>query len=243
RHLLSHSSGIGDYWTDYYDSHGRQVTTLAEMLPFVYKEIRDDGLYFEPGSAHRYSNSGFVLLGLVIEQVTGQSYYDAVAERIYRPLGLDHTDSYLYGSSTDLAQPMIRDESAPEGGAARWAEAPHGRRGTSAGGGYSTLDDMLRFARGLVGGAIVPRPVLAEMATMQPPIEEDFYGYGLGFLVQRSQTGGKLSFGHGGIAHGINFELRYFPSEDVTLVAFGNQDNGAYDDLRRNLVKLITGDR
>ena len=65
------------------------------------------------------------------------------------------------------------------------------------------------------------------------------YGYGF----EPIGSGPTRSFGHGGIAAGVNFELRYFPHSNITLIMFSNQDNGAYDDLKRNVTKLITGER
>ena len=65
------------------------------------------------------------------------------------------------------------------------------------------------------------------------------YGYGF----ELNNEGQVSSFGHGGITSGVNFAFRYFPAEDLTFVIFNNQDNGAYDDLRKNVVKLITGAR
>ena len=65
--------------------------------------------------------------------------------------------------------------------------------------------------------------------------------YGYGFIIQRFESG--LSYGHGGTAKGVNFEFRYFDKHDITLIIFSNQDNGAYDDLKRNTIKLITRER
>ena len=65
--------------------------------------------------------------------------------------------------------------------------------------------------------------------------------YGYGFILGKSAQ--EISYGHGGTAKGVNFEFRYFPNSDITFVIFSNQDNGAYDDLKRNTIKLITGER
>lgn len=133
------------------------------------------------------------------------------------------------------AQRLARDEKRA------WRTAAHGYRGSSAGGGLSTSADMLRFARGLVGHRIVSARMLDDMTTSKTsglPGSPMAYGYGF-ILTQRPVR----SFGHGGIASGVNFEFRYFPESDITVIAFSNQDNGAYDDLRRNTIKLITGER
>ena len=249
RRLLSHSSGLGDYWTDEFERDGRTATTLRDVEPWVYAELQTNGIHFEPGAEHRYSNSGFLLLGRIIEEATGQDYFDFVRERIYEPLTMAQTDSYLTdGSQEDLAPPLIRPTAEDAETSAIWVTGESGLRGTSAGGGFSTPPDMLRFVRALVEGKLVRKETLEEMTSPQPPSSSTAdplgggYAYGLGFLLERSQTG-VLSWGHGGFAPGVNFELRYFPAEDVTFVLFCNQDNGAFDDLKRNVEKLITGDR
>jgi CubicO group peptidase (beta-lactamase class C family) len=246
-HLLSHSSGLGDYLSVARTREGGRATRIEEFLPFAYEEFREHGPYFAPGTDHRYSNTGFLLLGRILERATGEDYYALVRKRIYEPLGMTRTDHYLMdGSTPDLAVPWAKADADGSGAPAsgrRWKEARHGLRGTSAGGGFSTCADMLRFARGLVEGRIVSRATLARMTTPQPPLDPDeAESYGLGFLLD-VRRGVVRSFGHGGIAPGVNFELRYVPDQDVTLIAFCNQDNGAYDDLRKNLDKLVTGDR
>jgi hypothetical protein len=101
---------------------------------------------------------------------------------------------------------------------------------------------MLKFARGLKAGTILTAATLSEMTQPRNVGLEDSYPYGYGFGL--SLRRGKLeSFGHGGQASGVNFEFKYFSAEDLTLVIFCNQDNGAFDDLRKNVTKLITGDR
>ena len=232
RHLLSHTSGLGDYWTKDYERHWDKITRLDEILPFVYS----DSIYFKPGSDFQYSNSGFLLAGLIVEKVSGQDYFDFVREHIYKPLGMSNSDSYLRSDTTaNLAEALARDGKG-------WKAAQLGIRGSSAGGGYSTPRDMLRFVRGFNAGSLLDRGHVTPMLMQSHVDKEAPFGYGYGFMLWQSQ-GGMRSFGHGGIAPGVNFEVRYYPEEDITFVIFSNQDNGAYDDLRKNIVKLITGDR
>lgn len=252
RQLLAHSSGLGDYLTDEYEKNGWSSTRIVDVVPFVYSDFRAHGPHFAPGTQHRYSNSGFLLLGRILEQVSGKDYFDLVREKLYVPLGLRETDHYLTdGSVPDLATALAKAAgpkaaskatTAGTSGASKWIEARRGLRGTSAGGGFSTPRDILRFGSALVGGRIVSHETLARMTTAQPPEDPEGELYGLGFLLEKSAAGAS-SFGHGGIASGVNFEFRFFPDENLTLIAFCNQDNGAYDDLRKNIVKLITGDR
>ena len=232
-HLLSHTSGIGEYWNADYEAHARDLGTLSDFLPFVL----DAGIDFPAGEQFRYSNSNYILLGLVLEAVTGRTYDEVLAERVRDPADMKES-GLLRFDDADPGQAVrfVRDGK-------RWAPVPGGGRGSSAGGALATTHDMLRFARALAGGRLVSKSMLAEMTTSRTaglPASSMAYGYGFEIGTSPRETG---SFGHGGIARGVNFELRYFPESDITLIAFSNQDNGAYDDLRKNTTRLVTGER
>lgn len=193
------------------------------------------GIKFQPGKEFSYSNSNFLLAGLIIGQTSGVSYYDYIRQNIYQPLAMTASDSYFMNDEkAGLAAPLKRDGKG-------WAVAEHGLRGSSTGGGYSTTRDMLKFARGLVAGKIISKENLNTLLTSKTRGLAEATDYGYGFIL--SSDGNVNSFGHGGVAPGVNFELRYFPQLDMTFVIFCNQDNGAYDDLRKNIIKLITGSR
>lgn len=230
-HLLSHTSGVGEYWTEEYERERGTIRDVGQMLPWVYKAGTD----FEPGTAFRYSNSNFILAGLIVEKVSGTDYYDYVHKNITGPLGMNDTGSFVSdGSIPGLAQPLTREKNG-------WHAPDRPFRGTSAGGGYSTPRDILAFSRGLAAGRLVKPDTLHLLTTtqnggLQAPME-----YGYGFIL--NEEGAGASYGHGGTARGINFAFRYFPQTGLTFTLFSNQDNGAFDDLRRNVLKLITGKR
>jgi len=230
-HLLSHTSGIGEYWTDDYEKAWGAITTPADQLPWVYKA----GVKFAPGTEFRYSNSNFVLAGLIVEKISHMSYFDYVKKNIYDPAGMTQTEHLLLdGSAKNMAERLQRDGDG-------WKSAPHGARGGPAGGGESTAADMARFMRALVSGKLVSPTTLKTMTTSKTANLPGGMDYGYGFILSRS--GQEAYFGHGGTAKGVNFELAYFPASDTIFVIFCNQDNGAYDDLRKNITKLISGDR
>lgn len=232
-HLLSHTSGIGEYWTKETAEAVGAAGSAAELLPLVYKA----GIRTAPGEEYSYSNSNFVLAGLIVEKVSKQAYDAFVRERITGPLGMSDTDTYMMdGSEPRLAERLARD-------GAKWKEYPKLKRGGPAGGGFSTPRDVLKFARSLVAGKVVPRDTLSSMTSSKTPAatRNEEYDYGYGFIL--SKVGQQTCFGHGGIAPGVNFEFRYYPGLDATLITFSNQDNGAYDDLRRTAEKLLTGVR
>jgi len=89
--LLTHTSGLGNYWTEEYMKTSKdRFRAVEDYLPLFV----DQPLLFEPGTSWSYSNSGFMVLGLIIESITGQSYFDYVMENIYKPAGMINTDAY-----------------------------------------------------------------------------------------------------------------------------------------------------
>jgi CubicO group peptidase (beta-lactamase class C family) len=170
-----------------------------------------------------YSNYGFILLGRIIELVSGEPYQKYVLEHIYLPAGMVHTDSR---PETDHVN----------GRAIGYTPGPHGPvpntdgmpwSGTSAGGGYSTVRDLFLFAEALQSGKLLSPELLRE-ATQASPKRQD---YGMGFYVL--PDGG---YGHGGGAPGINGELHILPHSGYVLVALANRDPR----MATNMVDFIT---
>ena len=89
-HLLTHTSGIPNYINEKFQANLNNLKTVADYLPL----FANDPLSFEPGAKWQYSNSGFTVLGLIVEKVSGQNYYDYVKEHIFKPAGMVNTDSY-----------------------------------------------------------------------------------------------------------------------------------------------------
>lgn len=231
-HLLSHTSGLGEYWAGQNNEAMKKFTTINEHLSLVYQA----GFQFDAGAEYGYCNSNYIVLGAIIEKVTGMDYYKFVDQTIYKPAGMYLSGSFTYGDKTkNLATPLSRNDKD------EWIEAQHGTRGSSAGGGYSNAHDILLFSKALKNNAIVKAETFSNMLVDKTTGLKDAEGYGYGFML--SKGGGQTAYGHGGTSKGVNFEFRYFPAEDITLVVFCNQDNGAYDDLKKNAIKLITGER
>jgi D-alanyl-D-alanine carboxypeptidase len=159
-----------------------------------------------------YSNYGFILLGRIIELVSGESYASYVQEHVFRPAGMLHTDSRP--ESDHVAGRAIGYMRGPSGLAPNTATLPWS--GTSAGGGYSTVGDLLLFAAALQSGKLLDRSLLQQATTAGSPLNP---GYGLGFYVL--PDGG---YGHGGGAPGINGELHILPGDGYVLVALANRD-------------------
>jgi D-alanyl-D-alanine carboxypeptidase len=145
RQLLNMASGIGDFFGARYDATPKEkIRTLQDYLPL----FADLPLEFEPGKGNRYSNGGYVVLGLIIEKASGLDYYTYVRENIFKPCGMSNTDSFPRDADVpNLARGYTREEGAGGGRVLNLATLPG--RGSSAGGGYSTAEDMLRYVLAL----------------------------------------------------------------------------------------------
>ena len=146
RHLLNMTSGIGDFFGERYDATPKEkILSLRDYLPLFV----DQPLEFEPGTSNRYSNGGYIVLGLIIEKLTGVDYYTYVRENIFKPCGMTDTDAFPRDAKTpNLARGYVREsEAAGSPRVVNFATLPG--RGSSAGGGYSTAADMLKYIQAL----------------------------------------------------------------------------------------------
>jgi D-alanyl-D-alanine carboxypeptidase len=209
RHLLTHTGGTGDIFGPELDKNRLSLRTHSDYL----KLYGSRGLTHEPGKEFEYSNYGFVLLGALIEKVTGMSYYDYVESKIFKPAGMTSTGSLTEAEKVPNRSTgyMKRDGAwVPNTDTLPW-------RGTAAGGGYSTVGDLLRFAEALEAGKLISKKMLAEATKAQ--VEG---GYGFGF--DTKGEGPLRSYGHNGGAPGMNGDLRIFPQLGTVLVALSNLD-------------------
>jgi len=145
RHLLDMTSGIGDFFGRRYEATPKEkIRTLRDYLPL----FADQPLEFEPGTGNRYSNGGYLVLGLIIEKASGLDYYTYVRENIFKPCGMLNTDSYARDENVpNLAKGYTLDGAAEGGRVQNLATLPG--RGSSAGGGYSNAEDMLKYVLAL----------------------------------------------------------------------------------------------
>src|SRR5262249_6211068 len=111
KHLLEMQSGIGDFFGPKFDATPKKrIRSINDYLPL----FADQQVKFEPGSGHAYSNGGYVVLGAIIEKITGQSYYDYVRDHIFKPAGMENSDYYEVDTPTaNLATGYHRGASGP----------------------------------------------------------------------------------------------------------------------------------
>jgi CubicO group peptidase (beta-lactamase class C family) len=226
-HLLTHTSGIPNHTTfPEFESLSTSRTTPDQLV----KTFRDRPLEFVPGSEMRYSNSGYVLLGAIIERVSGMSYEKFVEENIFTPLGMKD-------SGYDSTQSIIMHRAAgygpgPDGPVnARYVDmtVPY-----AAGALYSTTADLLRWERSLFGGKVLSKPSLKKMTT---PGKSD-YAFGL----EVSSQSGRSVIQHGGSINGFSSRLAYFPDDQVTVIALSNLRGPGADSVVEKLGALVHGE-
>jgi CubicO group peptidase (beta-lactamase class C family) len=139
--LIDNSSGMGDIFGPRFGAARENLHSLKDYLAL----FADQPLEFEPGTRRRYSNAGYIVLGLVIEKLSGMSYYDYVRERIYKPAEMKNSDSYALAD--DVPNRATGYHRTGEARTPNHELMP--ARGSSAGGGYATARDLLRFTRAL----------------------------------------------------------------------------------------------
>jgi CubicO group peptidase (beta-lactamase class C family) len=213
RHLLTHTSGLGDFlFTPEMEGRDRSVyRTLDDYLPL----LADDTLAFEPGTEWGYSNTGYLVLGALLEAVTGEDYTDLVRARVFAPAGMTDTGSpELDRVPHNLASTYtpVSDERADGFRSDRYEQVV---KGTPAGGGFSTLDDMHRFARALLDGRLLEPETVELMLSAKPELQSPRYGFGAQLL-----WGDWV--GHTGGGPGTRDFFMFRPSTGDVIMVFGN---------------------
>jgi CubicO group peptidase (beta-lactamase class C family) len=221
KHLLSHSAGLGMWWGPRYATTIMEFRTVDDLLRWAATDEKD--VLFEPGTKFQYSNTGYVVLGKVIEVITGQSYFDYVREHIYRPAGMMNTDAF---ESEPIAQRLAvgYDRRFDANGdillRSNLGNQRGPLRGSPAGGSYSTAEDLLRFSQALRSGKLL-RPESHDLL-MSPKPEFHSKAYGYGFDVDESRH----TAGHGGGTVGASNNFEMFLDSGWTAVVLCNTTVG-----------------
>ena len=232
--LVTMTSGLGDIFGEKYDAMPKdRLRSLADFLPLFVNEP----LLFEPGTGRRYSNAGYIVLGLIVEKVSGERYYDYVRRHVFAPVGMTDTDAWAQDAIVpNRAVGYTRQES--RGGAADKTERANiyalPGRSSSAGGGYSTALDLLRFDQALRGdkllsaaygdwffsGKASPPAPGAKPAASRPA----------------ERSGG---FGIAGGTAGVNAVLETDLDTGYTIVVLSNLDPPSAESVGRTMRELL----
>jgi D-alanyl-D-alanine carboxypeptidase len=214
-HLLTHTGGMGDYLGPDFLAHRLELRTLDDYV----KRFGARDPAFEPGSRYAYSNYGMLLLGVVVERVTGRSYYDYVTDNIYKPAGMTR-------SGSEPEDGIVPDRAVGYThffGSEAWTPNTETLqyRGTPAGGGFSTVGDMVRFATALMNHQLLN----AEHTTLLITGKVDagfgrMYAYGF----EDGRKDGVGAVGHSGGIVGVSADLRIYPRAGYVVVVLSNLD-------------------
>jgi hypothetical protein len=193
--------------------------------------FRDKPLEFQPGERWKYSNSGYVLLGYLIEKISGQSYSDFVTKNIFKPLGMKDSG---YDSNSAVVPHRASGYSPSRNGPVNSGyidmTIPF-----SAGALYSTTHDLLLWQQALYGGKVLSPASLKKMTT---PYKEN---YGCGLMITTAK--GHLQYEHGGGIEGFNTEMAYYPDDKITVIVLANLNGGAPGDIAGKLAAIVHGEK
>jgi CubicO group peptidase (beta-lactamase class C family) len=227
-HLLTHTSGIPNF-TGFPDYQSQEP--FAATPEKLVARFRDKPLDFQPGEKWSYSNSGYVLLGYLLEKASGENYQKFVQENIFGPLGMKDSG---YDSNSAILPRRAAGYAPGKDGPVN-AGFIHMSIPFSAGALYSTTEDLLRWEQGLFGGKLLSAASLAKMTT---PFKND---YACGVFVHT--TKGRKVIEHGGGIEGFNTYLAYFPEGKVAVVALGNLSGQAPQEVADRLAAIAHGEK
>jgi CubicO group peptidase (beta-lactamase class C family) len=215
-HLLTHTGGTGDIFVPAYNERREQVRTVDDHIAV----LGGRGPRFEPGTRFEYSNFGFVVLGAVIERVSGQNYHDYVDEHIFTPTGMTRTGALpVEANVPGLAVGYTTDDDGNDH--PNTDTLPY--CGSPAGCGYTTVEDLTRFAAALTGHQLLDarHTDLVTMAKGTVGWDGRFAAYG---FFQNPTCGGLPTFGHMGGGQGMSGDLGIWPHSRRVLAILTNQD-------------------
>lgn len=209
--LLTHTSGLG--WPNYPDTHQNNLRHLNDHRPFL-KHLR---LNSQPGTQFSYSNEGMLLLGMVIEAVSGMSYDDYVQKNIYQKAGMTNSGNFdIDGVTPNMAMGYFYSQEL-QSMQSNWFI--HAIKGNAAGGGYSTISDLHKFSTALTSYKLLPEVFTRAAYSAKPELNSPYYGYG--FSVRSGQKGSVI--GHSGAFIGVSSEMRIYLEQGYTLIVLANQ--------------------
>ncbi len=213
-HLLTHAHGIPNYtqFPEFAAITTFKKTPLEQVQLFI-----DKPLDFEPGGQYVYNNSGYVLLGYLIELLTGQTYETFIKENIFMPLEMHDSG---YDLHHDIISCRAVGYAKNEDGEITNADYLDMSLPYAAGSLYSTVHDLQRWTQGLFDGKLISKVSLHKMTT---PFKEDY-----GFGVEIKQIDDVTAIMHVGGINGFNTTLIYVPKEKTTIVALSNINTPGY---------------
>jgi CubicO group peptidase (beta-lactamase class C family) len=248
-HLLMHTSGLPDYFEESGDDFedyeslwkyrpNYSIRELSDFLPLIPNRFPA----FEAGSQFSYCNTGYIILGLMIEKATKQSYFDYVEKNVFMPAGMLNSGFFSLDSVSENmvdAHIPLKDE---EGRIVSWRKNIYtvSPRGASDGGAHSTAKDLIKFLRSLRECKLLSAELTQQMLTPRGHVQKEgsaswCYGYGIAFVLD---SNGIVRYGHGGDDPGVSIKVFHYPAQNVDLMILGNQSHCA-GDIDNQVHKMI----
>ncbi|MFK7921234.1 MAG: serine hydrolase domain-containing protein [Bacteroidia bacterium] len=214
RHLLLHSSGIGAYQSSKETENEYEYANLTEAATV----FQDRDLVDEPGNAEHYTTYGYVVLGMVIEAVSGQTYEDYMKEHIWAVAGMEHTGVEHLNESYENKSSLYR---RTKRGKIRLADTNNLSNRIPGGGIYSTVDDLLKFGQAVLDHRLINETTFAMMME-EPGLAYDGNPYGMGWFLYGENPDLGQAYGHTGEQTGSAAVLLIFPEKDAVMVVMSN---------------------
>lgn len=228
RQLLNHTSGIPDYFDEstmfeysdlWVDFPNYQIRKSADLLPLFIKQP----MMYSPGEKFQYNNSGYVILGLIIESVTGELFDAYLTENVFQPCDMRDTGYFeLDRLPAKCAHAYIFDETKQQYYTNIYSVDA---KGTGAGGAFTTVLDVEKFWKKLLNGELVTTPTLMEMFSIQSNDEESCYGYGIWL---QKVAGAALHPFFQGSDPGVSFISRYHPERMLRIHIVSNKGENVW---------------
>jgi CubicO group peptidase (beta-lactamase class C family) len=227
-HLLTHTSGVVNF------------TSLPELEDFKILKLpvkrtielfKNKPLDFEPGTSYRYSNSGYILLGYIIENVSKKSYAECLKENIFNPLNMKDSGYDSHSEiQKDRAAGYVLDRDGLVNADYIDMSIPHG-----AGALYSTVEDLYRWDRALYTEKLVKNDSLKKIFT---PFKEN---YGYGWLISKKFK--RECFGHGGGIEGFKANISRYPESNTCIIVLSNFEHAPVSNISQDLAAILFGER
>lgn len=236
RHLLAHTSGIPQYLDESEIENSVEYPTLEDAV----EVFRDRPLKFSPGSDYFYTSYGYVVLGRIIEEVSGQSFGEYMKEHIWDKAGMTHTGIEEFGN-TYAGKSCLYNKKRKK---ARLGESNNLSNRVPGGGFYSTLLDVLRFGQAVIDGRLISQETLELMLESQP-VDYNGNKYGMGWFFYGPAGSENLVIGHSGGQTGCTSQLFLIPKSE-TVVAVLSNTSRTYQDvatLASNLVRISEAEK
>lgn len=234
--LLTHTAGFDRYWNDAYRAARSDLRTVNDYL----KLFATTPLEFPPGTRHHYGNTGYVVLGALIEQVTGKSYYDHIRESIYQPLGMQNTDHFEMDLPiANCALGYTNDNwFGPEDGQRRSNHFIYAVKGSPSEHCFSTVQDLFLFCQALQNGRLLDAHHTDLCFTPHAAGEQPGVSYGYGFHIIDDGKHGRV-IGHGGRAMGGDAFALMYRDLGYTVVVLSNYDRPAARNIYTGIADML----